>query len=234
MNTYAILILLALVLEYLLHLTADLLNLKALEPELPGEFRDVYDAERYRRSQEYEWVNTRFGLIPTSFNLVVLLAFWFAGGFQWLDATVRGFGLNAILSGLSFIGTLLAAKLLLRLPFRWYGTFVIEERFGFNKTTPKTFWLDTLKSVFLGVLLGAPLLAGILWLFEAAGSMAWVWCWLLTASFTLVIQFVAPTWIMPMFNKFTPLDEGELREAVMDYAKEVSFPLKGLFGRPVR
>jgi STE24 endopeptidase len=159
----------------------------------------------------------------------VLLAFWFAGGFQWLDATVRGFELNAILSGLSFIGTLLAAKLLLRLPFRWYQTFAIEERFGFNKTTPKTFWLDTLKSVFLGVLLGAPLLAGILWLFEAAGSMAWVWCWLLTASFTLVIQFVAPTWIMPMFNKFTPLDEGELREAVMDYAKEVSFPLKGLF-----
>ena len=111
MNTYAILILLALVLEYLLHLTADLLNLKALEPELPGEFRDVYDAERYRRSQEYEWVNTRFGLIPTSFDLVVLLAFWFAGGFQWLDATVRGFELNAILSGLSFIGTLLAANL---------------------------------------------------------------------------------------------------------------------------
>jgi len=101
-NTYAILILLALVLEYLLHLTADLLNLKALEPELPGDFRDVYNAERYRRSQEYEWVNTRFGLIPTSFNLVVLLAFWFAGGFQWLDATVRGFELNAILSGLSF------------------------------------------------------------------------------------------------------------------------------------
>lgn len=229
MNTYAILILLALVLEYLLHLTADLLNLKALEPELPGDFRDVYNAERYRRSQEYEWVNTRFGLIPTSFNLVVLLAFWFAGGFQWLDATVRGFELNAILSGLSFIGTLLAAKLLLRLPFRWYQTFAIEERFGFNKTTPKTFWLDTLKSVFLGVLLGVPLLAGILWLFEAAGSMAWVWCWLLTTNFTLVIQFVAPTWIMPMFNKFTPLDEGELREAVMDYAKGVSFPLEGLF-----
>ena len=124
MNTYAILILLALVLEYLLHLTADLLNLKALEPELPGEFRDVYNAERYRRSQEYEWVNTRFGLIPRGFNLVVLLAFWFTGGFQWLDATVRGLGLNAILSGLSFIGTLLAANLLLRLPFRWYGTFV--------------------------------------------------------------------------------------------------------------
>ena len=92
MNTYAILILLALVLEYLLHLTADLLNLKAFEPELPDEFRDVYDAERYRRSQEYEWVNTRFGLIPTSFNLVVLLVFWFAGGFQWLDAGGRSVG----------------------------------------------------------------------------------------------------------------------------------------------
>jgi STE24 endopeptidase len=229
MNTYAIIILLALVLEYLLHLAADLLNLKALEPELPGEFGDVYDAERYRRSQEYERVNTRFGLIPASFNLVLLLVFWFVGGFQWLDVAVRGFGLNEILNGLFFVGALVGARLLLGLPFRWYGIFVIEERFGFNKTTSKTFWLDAFKSVFLGVLLGAPLLAGVLWFFEAAGSMAWVWCWLLTTGFTLAIQFVAPTWIMPMFNKFTPLDEGELREAVMDYAKEVRFPLEGLF-----
>ena len=117
MNTYAILILLALVGEYLLHLMADLLNLKALKAELPREFVDVYDAERYRRSQDYERVNARFGLIPASFDLVLLLGFWFAGGFEWLDAAVRGFGFGAIFNGLLFIGALLAAKLVLGLPF---------------------------------------------------------------------------------------------------------------------
>jgi len=228
-NIYAAIIVVALVVEFLLEVVADRLNLKALEPDLPGEFADVYDAERYRRSQEYLRVNTRFGLVPASVQLAVLLAFWFAGGFAVLDDVVRGFGLGAIASGLLFFGALVGAKFLFALPFRWYRTFVIEERFGFNKTTPKTFWLDVVKTLCLGALLGAPLLSGILWFLEAAGALAWVWCWLLVTTFMLVVQFVAPTWIMPLFNKFTPLDDGALRDAVVTYAKGVGFPLEGLF-----
>jgi STE24 endopeptidase len=228
-NAYAILILCALLIEYALNLAADLLNLRALKPELPAEFADVYDAERYGKSQEYTRVRTRFGLIPATFHMGVLLVFWFAGGFPWLDGVVRGLELSPIVTGLLFIGCLGLARTVLSLPFSWYSTFVIEERFGFNKTTPKTFIADLLKGLLLAVVLGGPLLAVILWFFEAAGSMAWLWCWLVTTAFTLFIQFVAPTWIFPLFNKFEPLDEGELRDAIMSYAQKVAFPLEGLF-----
>ena len=229
MNAYAVLILAALLLEHGLNLVADLLNLRALRPDLPEEFRDVYDAERYRRSQDYTRVRTRFGLIPATFHLVVLLGFWFAGGFAWWDGAVRGMGLGPIASGLVFIAALALTRMLLGIPFRWYATFVIEERFGFNKTTPRTFWADLLKGLLLSVVLGGLLLAAILWFFAAAGAWAWVLCWVATTLFTVFVQFVAPTWILPLFNKFEPLEEGELRAAVLGYASEVAFPLQGMF-----
>ena len=229
MNTYAIIILVALLGEFVLNRVADLLNLRALQPELPEEFRDVYDAEKYRRSQEYTRARTRFGFVPSTLDLVLVLVFWFAGGFRWLDDFVRGFGYGPIVTGILFMALLVAAKVVIGIPFSWYSTFVIEERFGFNKTTLRTFVLDHVKGLLLAVLLGVPLLAGILWFFGATGGYAWLWCWLFTTVFALIVQFVAPTWIMPLFNKFTPLEEGELREAVMGYADKVSFPLRGLF-----
>ncbi len=229
MNVYAILILIALLVEYALNLAADLLNMRALHPVAPSGFSDVYDAERYRRSQEYTRVLTRFGLIPATAQLGALLAFWFAGGFRWLDSVLRGFELSSIVTGLLFIGCIGLAGSVLSIPFRWYSTFVIEERFGFNKTTPKTFFSDTIKGLFLTVALGGPLLVAILWFFEVAGPLAWIWCWLMSTVFMVLVQFVAPTWIFPLFNKFEPLDEGELRDSIMRYAQEVAFPLEGLF-----
>jgi len=229
MNVYAGLILAALLLDYVLNAVADALNLGALQAQAPAGFEDVYDADRYARSQEYTRVRTRFGLVPATFHLVVLLVFWFTGGFAWLDEHVRGFEYGPVLTGLLFIGGLSIAKTILGLPFSWYSTFVIEERFGFNKTTPATFVADLVKGLLLSVLIGGGLLAVILWFFESTGSMAWVYCWIITTLIMLVLQYVAPTWIMPLFNKFKPLEEGELREAVMNYAKNVSFPLEGLF-----
>jgi STE24 endopeptidase len=120
-------------------------------------------------------------------------------------------------------------KSLLSLPFSIYSTFVIEERFGFNKTTPATFVTDRIKSLLLSVVLGAPLLAGIIAFFEFGGSWAWVWAWLIVTAFTLFIQFIAPTWIMPIFNKFEPLEDGDLRQKIRDYAAEVRFPLQGVY-----
>jgi len=213
MNVYGLIILAALLLAFGLRVAADLLNLGALDPALPAEFRGVYDADRYRRSQEYTHVRTRFGLLTTTLDLALLLAFWFAGGFGWLDRQVRSLGLGPIPTGLCFVAFLGLARSILAIPSSWWSTFVIEERFGFNRTTPKTFWTDLVKGLGLAALLGGPLLAGILWLFERTGSQAWLWCWLVSALVAIGLQFIAPTWIMPLFNRFTPLAPGELRDA---------------------
>jgi STE24 endopeptidase len=229
MNIYAIIILVALLFDALLNLLADWLNLRALRADLPVEFEGVYDAEAYRKSQEYLRVNTRFDWIASFFGLVTVLIFWFAGGFNWLDQIVRGWTTHPVLAGLIFIALLSFAKMLLGLPFAVYGTFVIEERFGFNQTTPRTFVFDRLKMLLLAVVIGTPILAAILVFFEFAGDLAWLYCWAAVSAFSVVIQFIAPRWIMPLFNKFEPLEEGELRRDIMAYAEKAKFPLAGVY-----
>lgn len=229
MNIFGVIIVAALAADYLLNLFADIYNLRALDPELPESFEGVYDRETYRRSQEYTRVNTRFGILTSTFNLAVLLAFWFAGGFNWLDQLVRSWELGAIWTGLAYIGVLILFKTLLSLPFSIYSTFVIEERFGFNKTTPKTFVLDMLKGLGLAVVLGGPLLAGILAFFTYFQTYGWLYAWAAVTLFTLVIQFVAPRWIMPLFNDFEPLGEGELRRKIRAYASGVDFRMEGIY-----
>lgn len=229
MNIYAVIILITLVFTTTLEIWADVLNLRALSPKLPDEFKDVYDEEEYARSQKYTRVRTKFGFASTAFDLGVMLAFWFAGGFNWLDLQVRAFELGPIGTGLAYIGILALGLGILELPFSIYSTFVIEERFGFNRTTVKTFLLDILKSIALAVVIGGPVLALILWLFQTAGTIAWLYAWLAVTAFTLVMQYVAPTWILPLFNKFTPLEEGELRDEITRYAESVRFPLQGIY-----
>ena len=229
MNNYAIIILATILISFLLDLVADWLNLRALSDRIPAEFEGVYDAEKYRQSQEYTRVNTRFGFLTSTFNLVVSLIFWFAGGFEWLDQIARGWGFSSIVTGILYIGLLVIVRTLLSLPFSIYDTFVIEERFGFNKTTPLVFATDLLKGLGLGIVIGVPILAGILAFFEYAGALAWLYCWIALTLVTLFLQFIAPTWIMPLFNKFTPLEDGELRESIMAYARRAEFPLDNLF-----
>jgi len=229
MNPYALIILVTLLFEFILGWISDLLNLSLLSVDLPEVFGDVYDAEKYRKSQAYTRMNTKFGWITSSFDLAVMLLFWFSGGFDWLDRLVRSWGGHPILTGLAFIGILILFKTLLSLPFSAFGTFVIEEKFGFNKTSPKTFIMDLVKGLVLAVVLGGPLLAGLLALFQYAGRWAWLLCWIAATLFTLFVQFIAPTWIMPLFNKFTPLQEGELKEKILAYASAVRYPLKGVF-----
>lgn len=229
MNAFTIIILSTLLLSYLFGLISEVLNLRALQDQLPDEFHDVYDAEAYKKSQAYTRTQTMFGFLTSTFGILVTLIFWFAGGFNYLDQIVRSWQLQPIFAGLAYMGILMFARSVLSLPFTLYSTFVIEEKFGFNKMTPKTFVTDLLKGLILAILLGAPLLAGVLAFFEYAGPQAWLYCWLATTLFTLFVQFIAPTWIMPLFNKFTPLEEGELRTAILNYAKSVNFPLKNLF-----
>ena len=229
MNTYAWIVLIALAGEHLLAVATSVLNVRAMRATVPDEFREVYDQDTYARSQTYTRARTWFGLVHGTTSLAALLAFWGAGGFGWLDALCRGVGWGPVPTGLLFVAALLVGSTLLGLPFRIYSTFVIEERFGFNRTSLATFVLDLAKGLALGALLGGSLLALVLAFFEWAGPAAWVWCWVATAVFMLTAQFVAPTWIMPLFNTFSPLDQAELKEALVGYARSVHFPLHGIF-----
>jgi len=228
-NTYAVIILAALLAEYLLNVVSDLLNLRHLKPELPDEFADTFDEDEYQRAQEYTRTRTRFGLVSSTFGLVVLLAFWFAGGFEGLDTVVRGWDFGPLATGLLYIGLLVLGRSALSLPFSIYSTFVIEERFGFNETTPSTFVLDLAKSLGLGVAIGGPLLATVLWFFRATQLWGWVYAWVVVTAVMLGLQFLAPRYLMPLFNDFQPLEAGDLRDAILSYADTVEFPVDEVY-----
>jgi len=223
-NAVALLILLALFGLWKLDFIATLLNLKALSPELPREFSDVFDAERYARSQAYTRESARFEIIHSSFSLATLLVFWTLGGFGWLDGVARGLVSAEIPAGLVFLGLLFVGQTLLHLPFSIYDTFVIEEKFGFNKTTPKTFVIDQIKGLLLAAVLGLPLVAGLLWIFGHVAH-AWLWAWGFFVTFQLFLTWLAPTLILPLFNKFTPMADGPLLRAIHAMAEKCGFPL---------
>ena len=229
MNGYLIFILGILLLGYLLELVVALLNLRSLSPALPAEFTGVYDAQQYARSQEYTRVTTRFSLVQSTVSILLTIVFILAGGFNLVDLAARSFGLSSIPTGLLFTGILALLSTILALPFSLYSTFGIEQRFGFNTTTVTTYVLDGLKAILLSVVLGGPLLACILWFFETSGSYAWLYCWTAAVAFILVVQFLAPVLIMPLFNKFIPLAEGELKEAITRYAAKQHFAIQGIY-----
>jgi len=224
-----IIILSTLIGGYLIDNLADLLNLGRLTPELPNEFSDVYDNDKYARSQHYLKVNTRFGFITSSIDLIILLGFWFGGGFGILDNFVRTLGQNTIVSGLLFTGILVFLKFLISLPFSLYSTFVIEEKFGFNKTSPRLFFIDLVKTILLSTFLGGIFLSLVLVFFEFSGPLAWLYCWIASIVFIMAVQYIVPTWIMPLFNKFTPLQNSPLKEAILDYALSIDFSLSNIF-----
>lgn len=215
--------------SFLIGSAADFLNLKHLNHPLPQAFKNYCTPQTYARSQAYLKTTTLFGFISAGTDLAVILIFWFMKGFAGTDAYVRSFDLPPIPTGLLFIGILMGLRLLIALPFNIYATFVIEEKFGFNKTTPLVFLTDLLKSIVLSLIIGGALLSLVLLLFESGGPAAWVLCWGASAVFLCVIQYVVPTWIMPLFNKFTPLEEGPLKTAIFEYARSIDFPLSSVF-----
>lgn len=229
MNIIAIIILVTLIVDLILSAISDRLNISNLQKELPSEFKDVFDEDKYKKSQEYTKVRTKFSYFPEITGLVIILFFWFSGGFNQLDLYLRQFELNFIFTGLIYIGILMVAQSIISMPFSIYSTFVIEEKFGFNKTDFKTFLLDRLKGLLLSVIIGIPVLALILFILGEIGDMAWLYAWIAVTVITLIIQYIAPTYIMPLFNKFTPLEDGELRQMIFAHAEKVNFPLKNIF-----
>jgi STE24 endopeptidase len=229
MNIYLLIILAILIGKYLLDLTIEILNLRHVSPELPIEFSDCYDADKYRRSQQYLKETTRLGIIADSVLTPLIVAFILLGGFNLADTIAREWAGHEIWRGLIFAGILFLASSLVNIPFSIYGTFVIEERYGFNRTTVKTFIFDLFKGWGLAGLIGGLIFAAIIWFFSIAGPAAWLLCWGVVTAFQLFILFIAPVTIMPLFNKFTPLEEGELKTRIEEYARSRNFKIKGVF-----
>jgi STE24 endopeptidase len=229
MSAFSILIVLLLCGSAGLDTLAEFLNVRHMSTELPTEFRGIYDPAKYRRSLQYQREVSRFGTLKRTILLPGLLAFIFYGGFNAVDQWVRGFAQGPLLTGLFFVGALSLLRGIVTLPFSLYGTFVIEERYGFNRTTARTYAGDLLKGVLLGVLLGAPVFAAIQWFFESAGSLGWLYSWLGVTAFQLLVVFLAPVLLLPLFNKFSPLPEGPLKEAIERYASSEDFRIQGVY-----
>lgn len=228
-NPYFWAVTLLLVADYALNSVVDALNARRMSAEVPREFEGWYDPERYAVAQRYLRETTRFGLVERTCFTLVLLVLIVAGGFGWVDTLARSAGWSMIPTGLLFAGICLAGSKLIHLPFDLYDTFVIEERYGFNRTTPTTFLLDLVKGLFLAIVIGGAIFALVIWLFANAGPWGWVWAWLGLTVIQVFLQLVAPVVLLPLFNTFTPLPEGELKQAIERYAAREGFRLTGVF-----
>lgn len=229
MSYYFICIIAFLVGTWLLEAVCTLLNIKSLNSGLPEEFRDVIDEKQYKNSLRYTIANAQFSLVSETFSTILVLFCLLFGIFDLIDKWAFSLTSHAILQGLFFFGVLAFASSLTSLPFSLYHTFILEEQFGFNRTTVKTFVTDRIKGAVLGICIGAPLLAGILWFFLSMGEWAWLFAWGFLVCVLLIIQYLAPVYIMPLFNTFTPLEEGELRSRIEAYIARQGFSLSGLF-----
>ncbi|MDE0839673.1 MAG: M48 family metallopeptidase [Kiritimatiellae bacterium] len=228
MNTFLIIILAIIVARYLLDTLSSILNVRHLRETLPASFAGIFDDEKYTTSQRYLRTNTRFGIISDTVSTTLTLAFLTLGGFNLVDQVARSASSHTIVSGLLFVAILMLISKVASLPFALYDTFVIEARFGFNKTTPRTYVADYLKGLVLVALIGGPVFAGVIWFFETTAD-AWLYVWIGMSALQLLLMFVAPVFIMPLFNKFTPLAEGELRHAIEAYSQSQNFTIQGIY-----
>jgi len=227
-NFMTVIIVVALFLLWKLEFAATLLNLRAYPDKVPDELAGVTSAENLERGREYLGVNARFGTAQSVVSLMVLLLFWFAGGFSWLDSLSRTLVSGEVAAGLVFLSAIFIGQSLISLPFSIYDTFVIENRFGFNRATPATFVMDRIKGLVLAALIGLPLAAAVLWIFGNVGH-AWLWAWAVVTAFQLLLTWLAPSLIMPLFNKFTPMPDGELKQEIEALGTRCGFPLDGVF-----
>lgn len=215
--------------DYILERILDYLNSTYWSNEIPAELEGIYDAEKYKKSQDYEKETTRFSIITSSLSLIAMLLMLYLDGFAWLDNFVRQYTDNPIWMALMFFGILALAADILSTPLSIYSTFVIEEKFGFNKTTPKTFVLDKLKGWLLAAIIGGGLLALIVWIYESTGEWFWVIAWAAIGGFTIFMTMFYSNLIVPLFNKQEPLEEGSLRSAIEAFSKKVGFKLDNIF-----
>lgn len=205
------------------------LNSTCWSSEIPKKLHGIYNVDKYRKSQDYEKVNHSFAISTSLFSLILILGMLWFDGFAFVDSWARSYSNNPIVLSLLFFGILGFASDILSLPFSLYHTFVIEDRFGFNKMSLKTFALDKLKSWLLIVVIGGGLLSLIIWIYSLAGSYFWIIAWAVLSLFMICLTMLYSTIIVPLFNKQTPLEDGELREAIETFAKKSGFQLTNIF-----
>jgi STE24 endopeptidase len=218
-----------LLLNFILESILDYLNKKHYDDPIPTELSDVYNEEEYKKSQAYKKENAKFGFYSSVFSLLIALVFLFGKGFAYVDTFVRQFSDNEIIISLLFFGILLLGSDILTTPFSYYHTFVIEEKYGFNKMDKKTFWLDKIKSWFLMIVIGGILLTIIVWFYQKTGKNFWIYTTIIIAVFSVFMTLFYSSLIVPLFNKQTPLKDGELKEAITNFAKKTGFKLDNIF-----
>lgn len=223
-----VIILVALFALWKLEFAATLLNLKAFPLTVPDELGDVMDSQKLDKAREYLRVNARFDVVKSCTSLSVLLVFWFAGGFGWLDEWARAITPSEVTAGLVFLSALFLGQSLVSLPFSIHDTFGVEKKFGFNRSTPATFIMDRVKGLLLAAVIGLPIGAAVLWIFGNV-SHAWLWAWAIVTALQLLLTWLAPSLIMPLFNKFTPMPEGELKQEIEALGARCGFPLDEVF-----
>lgn len=229
MNSFFYIILGITLFNFILERFLDYLNSKLWSNQLPKELEGIYDAEKYRKSQDYTKVKTQFSLINEAFSLFLILLMLFSGGFGIIDNFLRTYTENPILLTIIFFGIIGFASDLLSIPFEIYFTFNIEKRFGFNTTTVKTFVADKLKGWFLGLIIGGLLLTLIVWIYLNTGEYFWLYAWGAVSFFLLFMSMFYSNLIVPLFNKQKPLEPGELRDAIEEFAKKVKFKLNNIY-----
>lgn len=217
------------IVNFIIDKILDVLNAKHFGDELPEEVADVYDQEAYKKSQEYKKENFRLSIITSSFSTLITLIFFFMDGFRIVDAYARSLSTNTIVITLLFFGIIMLGSDLLTTPFSYYKTFVIEEKFGFNKSTKKLFWLDKLKGWLMTIIIGGLILALLVWFYTKTTSYFWILAWGLVALFMLFMNMFYSTLIVPLFNKQTPLEDGELKREIEAFANKVNFKLNNVF-----
>ncbi|PQJ81992.1 M48 family metallopeptidase [Polaribacter glomeratus] len=217
------------VISFIVDKILDTLNVKHFDDKIPDKLADVYEEQEYKKSQEYKKTNSKFSNLTSTFSILLTLVFFFADGFKYVDDFARSYTDQPILVALIFFGVIMFGSDFLTTPFSYYQTFVIEEKFGFNKSTKKIFWLDKLKGWLMSIVLGGGILSLIIWFYQFAGENFWIYAWVLVAVFSLLINLFYAKLIVPLFNKQTPLEDGELKSAIEKYAQKVGFTLNNIF-----
>ena len=228
-NIYFYIIITVFILNFVWDQFMSYLDRKRMSPDIPKELEGIYNPEEYGRQQAYQKVNSRFGLLSSGFSFVVVLVVLLFGLFGWLDDTLRTHTVHFLWLPLLFFGILFIIGQVIDIPFDWYAVFKIEERFGFNKLTPKLFITDFIKQILLSVVIGTGLLSAILYIYQYTGQWFWLLAWLVVSGFSLLMTFFYSEWIVPLFNKQTPLEEGELRTAIESFTQKAGFGLKNIY-----
>ena len=222
---FYIIIISAIIFEYLISSLSTILNMKSISAILPEGFEKVYNKNKYAKSQKYLKINSQFSLFSSSFSFLIIMVVIHFGVFGFLDDFVRAKSSNSIYSGLVFFGILFIINDIINLPFSFFKNFVIEEKFGFNKMTISIFIKDKLKSYLLVFFIGGITMFSILSFFYYFKTYGWLMVWIFLTIFSIIIQPIFIHFIAPMFNKFSPLDDGELKSAITKYSKEINFPI---------